>query len=75
MTSDALRHLDGLRFRNLALIILSIADDDDRLAQRVIGTILQEFVFARVIDSVVERRSAAIMQLVHAGRRAVTRCR
>ena len=63
----ALRHFDGLRAGDFALVILAIAHDHDRLARGVIGTVFQEFFFAGAVDGVVERRAAAILQLVYAG--------
>ena len=53
--------------RDFTLIIFAVAHDHDRFAHGMIGTILQEFLFARAIDGVVERGASAILQLVHAG--------
>src|SRR5260370_24673749 len=64
----ALRHLDGLRARDFALIILAVADHHDRLAHGTVRTILQKLFLGGAVDGVVERRAASILQLVYAGR-------
>src|SRR5260370_2992637 len=64
----ALRHLDGLRARDFALIILAVAHDHDRLAHGTVRTILQKLFPGGAVDGVVQRRSASILQLVYARR-------
>src|ERR1700733_11862806 len=52
----------------LALIVLSVANDDNCLSHGMIGPVLQKFIFAGMVDRIVKRRPTAIMQLVHSSR-------
>jgi len=56
-----LRHLDGLCFRNVALVILTITHDDNGFSHRPVIAIFQKLLFARAVDSVVERRPSTVM--------------
>src|SRR5580700_4883417 len=62
----ALRHFDGLRAREIALVIFAIAYDYDRLPCGMIGTVFQKLIFASAIDCIVERGASAILQAVDA---------
>ena len=61
----ALRHLNGLRPRDFALVVFPIAHDNDRLAQRMIRPVFQKFLFAGAVDGVIQSRTTAVVQLVH----------
>src|SRR5579863_3358385 len=64
----ALRHFDGLSFRDFALIVLAVAENDDGLADGVFGFIFQQFVVTGLVDRVEEGSAAAILQVVDASR-------
>src|SRR5579864_6106866 len=50
----ALRHFNRLGFTELALIVLSITDHDDRASRRMVFMILDQILVAGSIDGVVE---------------------
>src|ERR1700733_13852079 len=60
----ALRHFNGLRAREIALVVFAIAHDYDRLPCGMIGTVFQEFIFTSAIDCIVERGASTILQAV-----------
>src|ERR1022692_867472 len=62
----ALRHFDGLRAGEFALVILAVTHHHDCLARRMIRAILQKFIFAGAVDGVVKRRASTILKFVHA---------
>ena len=64
-----LRHFNRLSASVFALIVFSIAEDDDRLANRMIGMVAQQLLLAGLVDRIVQRRAAAVIQVLH------TRCK
>jgi hypothetical protein len=50
-----------------ALIVLAVAEDDDGLANGTIGLFAQQLFLARLVNCVVERGAAAILQALNSG--------
>src|ERR1700676_3667066 len=63
----ALRHLNGLGARVLALIVFAVAEDDQGFANGMLGMFAQEFVLAGCVNRVIERGAAAIAEALHSG--------
>src|SRR5258708_30685176 len=61
----ALSHLNGLGPLKFALVVFAVAHDHDGLAYRMIGAILEEFLFAGTIDIVVKRGTSTTVQLAN----------
>src|SRR5690348_2428317 len=57
----ALRHFNGLTLADFALIVFTVAKNNDRFADRIIRILIHELVPARLIDSIVKGRAAAVV--------------
>src|SRR5579864_9157783 len=62
---STLRHLNCLCPGNFALVVFSIAHDNDGLANGMIRPVFQKFFFASLVNGVVEGGATTGMQLVH----------
>src|SRR5215472_3442120 len=67
----SLRHLDRLRLRVFALVVVPIAENDQCPADRPIRLLLEELVLASMINRIVERRAAAVVEGSDAPRKAL----
>src|SRR5208337_4520557 len=63
----ALGHFNGLGARVFALIVFAVAQDDDGFANGTIGMFAQQSFLARLINRIIERGAAAIVQALHSG--------
>src|SRR4030081_2380350 len=59
---STLRHFDGLRSRDIALVIFAVADNDNSLADRMIRTIFQKLFATGAVNRIIKRCSSAILQ-------------
>ena len=64
----ALRHFDGFFAGYVALVILAVAQQNDRAPCGAILRLLQQLVAAGVVESIIHRRSASGAEFAHAMR-------
>src|SRR5208337_4661420 len=63
----ALRHFDSLGARVFTLIVLPVAEDDDGFAHGMVGMLAQQLFLARLVNCIVERGTAPIVEALHTG--------
>ena len=59
-----MRHFDGLGARVFTLIVFTVAQDHESLADGMVGVFAQQFLFARFVNGIIERGATAIAEAV-----------